>query len=415
MNIENIAGNVDYLINKNSPYCAFTHPFFHNNELFDIMRKLLNEKPDVLIMTNLRYEYLSQIYISERLNIRFEKLGQKDLLRAVALHFFKISNLIKRVGKKAFLWHYNFYNGGHYLDYVQKKVYIDFDSYFYIGEFKKIVNLYKKETKEFADILPKLDTISLLTYLFNYFGKFMLIKYDEETVKSFLHDYYGTDFQAEDNIRFFIDNLSYIYEKILKTNFSTKYIFEGNIKLLYSFFPLAIKKKRICSNPIDTILFSKDTYKIILFMFELLEVEKNYSNKKEIVNYISCLELLLVHSPKIDSDTISKQFINKLDIILKRRNVKQPFSRLELKHIYNYRSKIIHADYVALNKILNSLSKLAIYYVNDKVLEEEIYLTYFQLVEDILVKRVEYLFLEVFREFFFNHKFIIELKNLVIE
>lgn len=368
---------------------------------------------DDVLYTYTRMDIYDKIYISRKLNIYMHYLNEKDKKTLILKHYYKIKEILKKYEREELLINYNFYNGNNAIDFIKKKVTIDIDDYFYLGGLKKIIKLYKQELYKELDLKrPNLNDKMIFKYLDNYFSKFIVISYDKALTKDFLKKYYITDMQSEDQTRGFIENIIYTYNKLNGTNidYETRYKFENVFNR--SFAKKNVDKKS--ANVIDKLFEVNNNYNNMMFMFETIEIKKYYSTKKKIINYITALELLLTHSPKNNkSDTISKQFINKVYLCLKKINIEQ-FSLKELKEVYTYRSKIIHGDYNAINKCLKNLAKLDPYFINDKILKEEMYSTHLQLIENILGKRTKLLFEMIFNLYIKDYEYINILKQKIL-
>lgn len=79
--------------------------------------------------------------------------------------------------------------------------------------------------------------------------------------------------------------------------------------------------------------------------------------------------------------------------------------------MYAYRSKVIHGDYLGMEKILMNIKKLSPYNLNKKKYHDETYLTAIQLTEEIMLQRIHVIFQNVMLTFFKNNNYIKELKN----
>lgn len=367
-----------------------------------------------LYFTNCRFNIKENIYISNNLNIYMHYLNKKDKNVLILNHFFKLKDIIKKYGKEKVLMNYKYYHHNNTVLSLQKKVTISFDDYFYLGDIKKIIRLYKKEVSTNIDINdPDLTDEMILNYLDNYYSKLIVISYDEAKIKNFIIKYYQTNVQAEDKIYPFINSLVYIYNLLNNTNIEYDNYYNSKYKLINSKVKKYHDKKT--NKIIDDIFSNEENYYNIISIFDnILEIKKQCNTGKMIVDYVTVLEQLLTHSPKNDkTDTISKQFITKIDICLNRINNKE-YSNKELREIYTYRSKMTHGEYMLLQKCLKRLSKMDIYIINQAILEEEIYSTELQLVEEKLKERVEELFKIMFKMFLTENKYINDLKQQIM-
>ena len=112
-------------------------------------------------------------------------------------------------------------------------------------------------------------------------------------------------------------------------------------------------------NNLDNSLNSPDQ-ELILYLANLIEASVNHTltEKARLLLLVSIVELMLTHNPDFNrfnvEDSIGKQFLLKLSVILYRENesLKIPELRENLRHIYNLRSKIAHGDYTGLKKAI---------------------------------------------------------------
>lgn len=158
----------------------------------------------------------------------------------------------------------------------------------------------------------------LFKYFDNYFSKVAIIDYEKDEIKKFISKYYITDIQSQNQVLTFVDNFLYLYKIVsgIYFSFENKYKFDlKKCDLFNSKKAQKIKFKKFYKN-FDIIMENDTNVKTLMFLLEILEPEKYISDKKNIINYISIFELLLV---KGDKD-ISSQIQNKCAEIMENYN-----------------------------------------------------------------------------------------------
>lgn len=105
---------------------------------------------------------------------------------------------------------------------------------------------------------------------------------------------------------------------------------------------------------------------------------------------------------------ISFQIQNKCMKILN----KEDYSVDEFRLIYDYRSKIIHGDYKRTMNKLRELSNLEQYKLTKNEMQSENYLTFEQMLEDKIRKRLFYVLRLLLKLFIFKNDYIRELKYI---
>ncbi len=113
------------------------------------------------------------------------------------------------------------------------------------------------------------------------------------------------------------------------------------------------------SSGLDVLLKGPDR-ELVLYLSNLINASTNYAltEKARLLLLVSAIELMLTHNPDFNrfniEDSISKQFLLKLGVVLYRSDESLDIQRLreDLRHIYNVRSKIAHGDYNGLRKII---------------------------------------------------------------
>lgn len=244
----------------------------------------------------------------------------------------------------------------------------------------------------------------LFKYLDNYFSKYVIIDYDKIKIKNFISKYYITEIQSEDLSIHFVDeflsfyqtisNMSFVYQKSYNLNLEHLSLFNykkaSNIKCkkFYKYF--------------DNLVKEDENYYNFMFLLEILELTKNNSSTKNIINYMSAIELLLVKGDKNISNQIQNKCIQLLD---------NSYSKNEFKLIYNYRSKIIHGDYKKSLDKLKDLSLIDKYKLTNEEIQNDIYLNTNQLLEKKVRQDLFKALIVILKNFIFKNKELKYLKN----
>lgn len=372
--------------------------------------KLNGKEVNNEILTEMRANLDFDSTIVEMFNMKLHYFSNDEKSKYILFNYFSIKQLMKKYGIKKFYHYYKESCVDHYINYLYNNIHIDMADYFTIVELKYIIQIYKKEVDNTIELKKaKMTSGMLLKYLDNYFSKCILISYDRAKIKEYIHQYYVTDFQSDDNILSFIHNILYLYQELnnVKFRYEIVYNYDYSNKMyknyLTKFYP------KINGELLQKVMLKKDNYKIIMFLFELIDTKHYRSEKKQIIDYISVLELILIHDSSDKDDTISRQFIYKIKAVMKKNGI-YSFDKKKLYLIYSYRSKVIHGDYFGIEKVLIQLTKLKPYDLNKKKFYNETYLTKLQLVEEIMLKRVKFIFRKVLLTFFKNNNYIIKLK-----
>lgn len=418
--------NIKIIISKNkniklpddelSKYCVLEKNNYSNIKKL-ITKDIEGYSFDNILFTNMRESLNNKVYISKKLEIYFYYLTRKEQLVLMMHHYYLIKDTISVLGIDTFLEYYRQFNWNDSIDNIPKNAFEHIEEYFYSGSLKDLVKKYKKEVDSSIDeINPNLSDNMIIKYLNNYYSKLIILRYDDNLIKEFLKNYYITDYQAEDNVNDFINNMIFTYQIFINKKFecTNQYRYKLGYYDRFQSSNISLEKRTKIYNKIDKILSSKENYYKLLFMYELLELREYKSRKKKIVNYVTALELMLTHSPKNSVDTISSQFITKTLKCLEKCK-KKDYSKNEIKLIYTYRSKIIHGDYDAITKIIKSLSKIPSYQIKQTKLKKELYLYKDQLIEEILEKRTNDIFKKIFILFIKDYGYINGLKLEVIK
>ena len=372
------------------------------------------KKPDCIYIDR-RYELDDEIYLSKKMNIRIKRIDNVVKNALISYHYCKMKELLYKYGYDDFYKQYQSVKDNEYVDTVVSKmkrglIKGTFDEYSYIEAIKNIIHIYQKEVDNKINYEnPSFNDNMLFRYLHNYFSKYIVVDYDEELVKQFIMKYYVTEIQSEDLSYFFVIEFLLFYKMIRNTKFSWKNSYQFSLEdlLLYSSRRAGKIKYKSFYKCFDKIMEDDENYYNLMFLLELLELRKSSSDKKEIINYISILDLLLVENDR----QISSQIQWKIIKLLPNRS----YGKIELSKIYNYRSKIIHGDYKKSIKILEELSEIEKYKVTKEELEFDIYSNKEQLIEKKVKKELYKLLTDILRLFIFHNDKIRKIKKIFVE
>jgi hypothetical protein len=108
--------------------------------------------------------------------------------------------------------------------------------------------------------------------------------------------------------------------------------------------------------PIMESAFRSKNKQLLLYIFREFSYIDDVDERTKVVRLVGIIEMLLTHNPDFKrynvEDSITKQFVLKLSIIIYAKNKKINLDNLKkrLKFIYSIRSMIAHGDYKNLNK-----------------------------------------------------------------
>lgn len=410
---------IDYKNKKGE--CIILNNKVSDKKRFEILKTIVFSKidsiklPDYLYVKG-RYNLNENLCLSKKLNINVKKIDNRLKYAYVTYNYFKIKDLIERQGFDSFFLQYKLSRTNEYLNSIYKKVdkgiikknYIE--DYFYISTIKNIIHIYSKEINNKIDYEnPPFDDRMLFKYLDNYFSKFVIIDYNKEKIKNFISKYYITEKQSEDHVCGFVDNFLFLYKIITNINLSYETKHKLNFKkhtLFNTRKPLEFKFKNFFKY-FDKIVEDDENYYNFLFILEILELNKHHSDKKDIINYTSVFDLLLV---KDGDKRISNQIQNKCMMLLKYKG----YTHNELKIIYDYRSKIIHGEYKSAINKLHELSLLDKYKSSEEEAEYENYYSKEQILEEKIRNQLFNILKVILRCFVINNNYIKQLKNKTI-
>ena len=410
---------IDYKNKKRE--CIILNNKVSNKKRFENLKTLVFSKvnsiklPDCLYVKE-RYYLDQKICLSKKLDINIKRTNDKLKYAQIVYNYFKIKDLIKRQGIDSFLLQYKLSRSDETLNQMNTKIRKGivkrngiFD-YFYIGSIKNIIRIYSKEVDNKIDYEnPSFKDGMIFKYLDNYFSKFVVIDYDKEKIKNFVSKYYKTESQSEDNTYDFINNFLELYKIVTNLNFSyvSKHKLDIKDHLVLNTKNLLKFKFQNFYKYYDKVVEDNENYFNFMFMLEILELNKNHSNKKDIINYTSVFDLLLVK----DGDRhISNQIQNKCMMLLNNKG----YTCNELKIIYDYRSKIIHGEYKSAIKKLHELSLLDKYKKNSFDIECEEYYSYEQIIEEKIRNQLFNILRIILKKFIIDNNYIRELKNKTI-
>lgn len=379
-----ILQEIDY--NNKKYACIIMNKEINSDKKFEILKNITfniinrNNESNYLYIDG-RYNIGTEVTLSKKMNIKMKKIDNKTKNTLITYNYFKIKDLIYRQGKDDFYTQYKVARSNEYLHeihhkYENKIIKGTIDEYFYIQTLKNVIHIYNKEVDRKLDYNnPSFRDKMLFKYLDNYFSKFIIIDYDELEVKKFISKYYINDAQSEDLTYSFINVFLSFYKIISNMNFTYENSYNFNLK---NFFVFSCKKASNIKckkfyKYFDDIVEDEGNYYSFMFLLEILELTEHNSDKKDIINYMSVLELLLVKGNK----DISIQIQNK---ILKLLN--SGYTKNEFRLIYDYRSKIVHGDYKKSICKLQELSLMKKYEITQEEIQNDKYSNTNQLIEE---------------------------------
>ena len=375
------------------------------NRLKELVFKLIeNYSIPKNLYTDIRLDIKNDVILSNELNIKMRGLDDITKTAFITYNFFRIKDIIERQGNDFYI-QYKFALINETVDQLDKHVRNSISDYFYIVIFKNIIRLYVKEVDNNVNYKnPSFSDEMLYKYLDNYFSKFMVIEYDEDIVKEFINKYYRNDFQSEDRVMTFLKDFLYLYKNIVGLEFTTYNMYNlklNHIGLFDSKKAKDIKYKKFYKY-FDKVIEDDINYQSLMFLFEILEPNEYKSVRKDIMNYISVIELLLVKGDK----NISYQIQNKCIKVMEGFD----YTKEEFKLIYDYCSKITHGDYRNASLKLEKLSLLEQYIFDDEYLDRD-YMNKEQMVEKRMRERLFKILVTLFKYYIFKNVFVNSLKH----
>lgn len=414
-NKKNTVTLYDLNYNNQKYLCAIMNNKLNSNKKFEVLKKLtfnvINDNIPDYLYVNKRYNVNSEIYLSKKMSIKIKRIDDRVKNAFIIYNYFKIKDLIKNQGYNTFLNHYKLSGGNEYLsniyDKINKKlIKCSIDDYFYIGSIKNIIHIYCNEVDNRIDYKnPLFKNKLLFKYLDNYFSKYLIIDYDRVLVKEWISKYYITENQSDDKVYSFIQKFLSFYKIISNMSFQYKNNYDLNFKHFSLFNHKKIEKIKYKNfyKYFDNILEDKDNYYNFMFLIEILELNEKNSDKKNIVNYVSALELLLVKGDK----KISNQFQRKIIKLLNNAYLEN-----ELRLIYDYRSKIVHGDYKGSIEKLQELSLIKKYEITKEDLDINEYSNFVQLLEEKIRIQLFKILTLVLKIFVFHNEQLTKIKNI---
>lgn len=414
-NKKNTVTLYDLNYNNQKYLCAIMNNKLNGNKKFEVLKKLtfnvINDNIPDYLYVNKRYNVNSEIYLSKKMSIKIKRIDDRVKNAFIIYNYFKIKDLIKNQGYNTFLNHYKLSGGNEYLsniyDKINKKlIKCSIDDYFYIGSIKNIIHIYCNEVDNRIDYKnPLFKNKLLFKYLDNYFSKYLIIDYDRVLVKEWISKYYITENQSDDKVYSFIQKFLSFYKIISNMRFQYKNNYDLNFKHFSLFNHKKIEKIKYKNfyKYFDNILEDKDNYYNFMFLIEILELNEKNSDKKNIVNYVSALELLLVKGDK----KISNQFQRKIIKLLNNAYLEN-----ELRLIYDYRSKIVHGDYKGSIEKLQELSLIKKYEITKEDLDINEYSNFVQLLEEKIRIQLFKILTLVLKIFVFHNEQLTKIKNI---
>lgn len=397
---------MDY--NNEKYICVIMNNKIDSSKKFNILKvivsNILNRSGQLdYLYVNERYNIENDIILSKRIGIKIRKIDKKTKIDFITYNFFKIKDLIKQQGYDKFCKQYKIATHNETLDKIYYKVEhkiitSTIDEYFYISTIKNIIHIYKKEVNNNINYNdPSFSDKMLFKYLDNYFSKFIIIDYDKNEVKKFISKYYVNENQAEDLTYSFVNNFLSFYKIITTMNFSYKNSYDINLKELsvFNYKKASRIKYKDFYKYFDNLVEDDKNYYDFMFIIEMLELTKHNSNKKDIIDYISIFELLLVKRDKNISNQIQNKCMNFLD---------KSYSENEFKLMYDYRSKIIHGDYEKSINKLREISLLKKYEITNEELQDDTYSNINQLLEEKVRNSLFNALVIILRCFVFNNQ-----------
>lgn len=407
-------GEINYNNDKYS--CVVMDSKMDSSKKFDVLKtiafQLINRKfQSGYLYVDKRYNIGNEITLSKTMGIKIRKINKKIKDALITYHFFKIKDLINRQKYDNFFRQYKTATCNEKLSKIYYKIEHKIitgttDEYFYIVTIKNIIHIYSKEVDKKIDYnSPSFEDEMIFKYLDNYFDKYVMISYDEIKVKEFISKYYINEVQAQDLVHSFINEFLHFYQIITNMNFPLHNSYNFDLKKLavFDYRKASSIKYKDFYKKFDEIIEDEENYYNFMFLLEILELTKSHSDKKDIINYMSIFELLLVKGDK----NISSQIQDKGSKFLTKN-----YSKEEFKLVYDYRSKIIHGDYKRSIDKLQKLSLLPKYRITKEKIQDEIYSNINQILEQKVKDNLFHALVLILRCFVFNNQKIKSIKNL---
>lgn len=127
----------------------------------------------------------------------------------------------------------------------------------------------------------------------------------------------------------------------------------------WRFFPLVKDEIIKIANKLDSITDDAMLEKL-LYVANMLKIAETTDDKKiQFFILISILELMLSHNSSLVEESITKQLILKISVLLKNRNKNEnlEFHKKKIKDFYSIRSNIAHGNFAALAKSFKKMDK----------------------------------------------------------
>lgn len=408
----------DFHYDEQKYICIISSNKMSSKKRFELIKELVFNISDERIESNYlyvnkRYKIDAEIFLSKKINIKMNKIDNKTKNMFVTYNYFKIKDLINRQGYGNFYKQYKSIRKNELLNKIYYKIKKNIitgtvDEYLYIGTIKNIIHIYSKEIDKTVDYNdPSFNDNMLFKYLDNYFDKFVIINYSKEEVKNFISKYYISESQSEDLVYSFVNEFIIFYQMITNNKFFYENSHNFNLKnlTLFNYKKASDIKYKKFYKYFDSMLDDDKNYYNFMFLLEILELTKHNSDKKNIINFVSIFEILLVKGDK----NISYQIQNKIIKLLNNN-----YSKNEFKLIYEYRSKIIHGDYKKSIYVLKDLLLIKKNEITVDEIQNDTYSNIYQLLDKRIKKEMFNALVILLRYFVFKNKKIKFIKNSAI-